>query len=48
MRKHGSSDLIEDVDDFLIADKRQKICDPAKSVEREAQYMYGLSPGFHK
>lgn len=46
-RKRGDSEMIDDIDDFLIADKRQKFADLAKSQEREAQFTYGLSPGFH-
>lgn len=40
---HMASD---DVDDFL-ADKKQRLCDISKSYEKEMQFTYGLSPGFH-
>lgn len=48
-RKRGDSEMIEDidVDDFILDDKRQKYAEKAKSNEREAQFTYGLSPGFH-
>lgn len=36
-----------DIDDFILSDKRQKLNTLAKSQEREAQFNYGLSPGFH-
>uniref|UniRef100_W8ASN5 RNA polymerase I-specific transcription initiation factor RRN3 n=1 Tax=Ceratitis capitata TaxID=7213 RepID=W8ASN5_CERCA len=46
-RKRGDSEMCDDIDDFIVADKRQKITDLARSQEREAQFTYGLSPGFH-
>ncbi|XP_055906344.1 RNA polymerase I-specific transcription initiation factor RRN3 [Eupeodes corollae] len=45
LRKRGDSEMIDDIDDFLIADKRQKLSELARS--QEAQFTYGLSPGFH-
>lgn len=44
-RKRGDSEMVDDIDDFLIADKRQKMGELARSFE--AQFTYGLSPGFH-
>ncbi|XP_039950355.1 RNA polymerase I-specific transcription initiation factor RRN3 [Bactrocera tryoni] len=46
-RKRGDSEMCDDIDDFIVADKRQKIMELARSQEREAQFTYGLSPGFH-
>lgn len=48
-RKRGDSEMMDDhdIDDFILTDKRQKIANLAKSQEREAQFTYGLSPGFH-
>ncbi|XP_055850778.1 RNA polymerase I-specific transcription initiation factor RRN3 [Episyrphus balteatus] len=45
LRKRGDSEMADDIDDFLIADKRQKLSELARS--HEAQFTYGLSPGFH-
>ncbi|XP_067621167.1 RNA polymerase I-specific transcription initiation factor RRN3 isoform X2 [Eurosta solidaginis] len=46
-RKRGDSEMCDDIDDFIVADKRQKHRELARSQEREAQFTYGLSPGFH-
>ena len=48
-RKRGDSEMMDDhdIDDFILSDKRQKLIALAKSQEREAQFSYGLSPGFH-
>ncbi|XP_065358254.1 RNA polymerase I-specific transcription initiation factor RRN3 [Calliphora vicina] len=48
-RKRGDSEMMDDhdIDDFILSDKRQKLASLAKSQEREAQFNYGLSPGFH-
>ncbi|XP_053958304.1 RNA polymerase I-specific transcription initiation factor RRN3 [Anastrepha ludens] len=46
-RKRGDSEMLDDVDDFIVADKRQRNIELARSQEREAQFTYGLSPGFH-
>ncbi|TMW53970.1 hypothetical protein DOY81_001027 [Sarcophaga bullata] len=48
-RKRGDSEMMDDhdIDDFILSDKRQKLITLAKSQEREAQFNYGLSPGFH-
>lgn len=48
-RKRGDSEMMDDhdIDDFILSDKRQRLASLAKSQEREAQFNYGLSPGFH-
>ncbi|XP_036321905.1 RNA polymerase I-specific transcription initiation factor RRN3 [Rhagoletis pomonella] len=46
-RKRGDSEMCDDIDDFIVADKRQKTIELARSQERDAQFNYGLSPGFH-
>lgn len=48
-RKRGDSEMMDDhdVDDFILSDKRQKLANLARSHEKEAQFTYGLSPGFH-
>ncbi|XP_023296481.2 RNA polymerase I-specific transcription initiation factor RRN3 [Lucilia cuprina] len=48
-RKRGDSEMMDDhdIDDFILSDKRQRLASLAKSQEREAQFSYGLSPGFH-
>lgn len=46
-RKRGDSEMCDDIDDFIVADKRQNIMELARSKEREAQFTFGLSPGFH-
>lgn len=46
-RKRGDSEMADDIDDFLIADKRQKFSLSESARSHEAQFSYGLSPGFH-
>lgn len=44
-RKRGDSEMCsDDFDDFILMDKRQKL---ARSIEKDPQYNYGISPGFH-
>lgn len=48
-RKRGDSEMLDDheVDDFILSDKRQRLTSFSKNPERENQFTYGLSPGFH-
>lgn len=48
-RKRGDSEMMDDhdIDDFILSDKRQRLTSLARSQERENQFTYGLSPGFH-
>lgn len=46
-RKRGDSEMIED-DDFILADKRQKISELSKSQQFDKQFYYGASPGFNQ
>lgn len=46
-RKRGDSEMVDDIDDFLITDKRQKLSLSELARSQEAQFTYGLSPGFH-
>lgn len=47
-RKRGDSEMCsDDIDDFILTDKRQRLSEMSKSMERDPQYNYGISPGFH-
>ena len=48
-RKRGDSEMMEDVDedDFIMAEKRQKCFSELARSHGDAQFTYGLSPGFH-
>lgn len=47
-RKRRDSEMCsDDIDDFILADKRQRLSEISKSMERDPQYNYGISPGFH-
>lgn len=47
-RKRGDSEMCsDDVDDFILTDKRQRLAEMSRSMERDPQYNYGISPGFH-
>ncbi|XP_061397691.1 RNA polymerase I-specific transcription initiation factor RRN3 [Musca vetustissima] len=48
-RKRGDSEMLDDheVDDFILSDKRQRLTSFSKTHDRENQFTYGLSPGFH-
>lgn len=46
-RKRGDSEMIEE-DDFILADKRQKLSDLSKSQQFDKQFYYGASPGFNQ
>ncbi|XP_068139988.1 RNA polymerase I-specific transcription initiation factor RRN3 [Drosophila tropicalis] len=45
-RKRGDSEMIEE-DDFILADKRQRLSDLSKSQEFDKHFHYGSSPGFN-
>lgn len=46
-RKRGDSEMLEE-DDFILADKRQKISELSKSQQFDKQFYYGISPGFNQ
>lgn len=46
-RKRGDSEMVEE-DDFILADKRQKISELSKSQQFDKQFYYGTSPGFNQ
>lgn len=46
-RKRGDSEMVEE-DDFILADKRQKIIELSKSQQFDKQFHYGTSPGFNQ
>ncbi|KAH8328726.1 hypothetical protein KR074_000773 [Drosophila pseudoananassae] len=46
-RKRGDSEMVDD-DDFIKADKRQKLLELSKSQEVEKHFQFGSSPGFSK
>ncbi|KAM8715760.1 hypothetical protein ACLKA7_002756 [Drosophila subpalustris] len=46
-RKRGDSEMVEE-DDFILADKRQKLSDLSKSQLFDKQFYYGTSPGFNQ
>ncbi|KAH8262789.1 hypothetical protein KR044_000362 [Drosophila immigrans] len=46
-RKRGDSEMVED-DDFILADKRQKLSELSKSQLFDKQFYYGTSPGFNQ
>ncbi|BFF93998.1 RNA polymerase I-specific transcription initiation factor RRN3 [Drosophila madeirensis] len=45
-RKRGDSEMVEE-DDFILADKRQKLNELSKSQEFDKHFHYGTSPGFN-
>ncbi|XP_060651233.1 RNA polymerase I-specific transcription initiation factor RRN3 [Drosophila nasuta] len=46
-RKRGDSEMVED-DDFILADKRQKLSELSNSQLFDKQFYYGTSPGFNQ
>ncbi|KAH8400618.1 hypothetical protein KR222_008739 [Zaprionus bogoriensis] len=46
-RKRGDSEMVEE-DDFILADKRQKLIELSKSQQFDKQFYYGTSPGFNQ
>jgi len=46
-RKRGDSEMVEE-DDFILADKRQKLSELSKSQLFDKQFYYGTSPGFNQ
>ncbi|XP_022223120.1 RNA polymerase I-specific transcription initiation factor RRN3 [Drosophila obscura] len=45
-RKRGDSEMVEE-DDFILADKRQKMNEVSKSQEFDKHFHFGTSPGFN-
>ncbi|EDV99002.1 RNA polymerase I-specific transcription initiation factor RRN3 [Drosophila grimshawi] len=46
-RKRGDSEMVEE-DDFILADKRQKLSELSNSQQFDKQFYYGTSPGFNQ
>ncbi|XP_034100805.1 RNA polymerase I-specific transcription initiation factor RRN3 [Drosophila albomicans] len=46
-RKRGDSEMVEE-DDFILADKRQKLSELSNSQLFDKQFYYGTSPGFNQ